>query len=83
MELKDTVEDMLSADYKKRFKAEYQQLVIRRNKLATMLKKHNNGELNFEPSCDYDLLFLQLTTMHKLGMIYEERAKTEGVDLDD
>lgn len=29
MELKDTVEMMLSADYKERFKAEYYQLKIR------------------------------------------------------
>lgn len=33
MELKDTVEMMNSADYKERFKAEYQQVVIRYKKL--------------------------------------------------
>lgn len=29
MELRNTIEDMLSSDYKKRFKAEYNQLKIR------------------------------------------------------
>lgn len=37
MELKDTVEMMNSADYKERFKAEYQQVVIRYKKLRICL----------------------------------------------
>ncbi len=39
MKLADTVEGMNSADYKKRFIAEYQQLVIRYRGLANMLNK--------------------------------------------
>ena len=38
-ELKDTVEMMNSTDYKERFKAEYQQVVIRYKKLKAMLEK--------------------------------------------
>ena len=38
MELRDTVEMMNSADYKKRFRAEYQQNVIRYQKLVAMLE---------------------------------------------
>ena len=49
MELKDTVEMMNSADYKERFKAEYQQVVIRYQKLAAMLEKWDNGEDTFQP----------------------------------
>lgn len=37
MELKDTAALMCSDDYKDRFKAEYLQLKIRRDKLAAML----------------------------------------------
>ena len=36
MELKDTVELMNSSDYKDRFKAEYQQVKIRHEKLRKM-----------------------------------------------
>lgn len=39
MELKETVEMMNGVDYKKRFKAEYLQVVIRYKKLASMLQK--------------------------------------------
>lgn len=39
MELKDTVEMMNSSDYKERFRAEYQQVVIRYQKLKAMLEK--------------------------------------------
>lgn len=37
MELKDTVEMMNSSDYKERFKAEYQQVAIRYQKLKDMM----------------------------------------------
>lgn len=39
MTLKDTVEMMNSSDYKERFRAEYQQVVIRYKKLRDMLAK--------------------------------------------
>ena len=45
MELKDTVEMMNSTDYKERFKAEYQQVVIRYKKLKNMLDKWDNDKL--------------------------------------
>lgn len=40
MNLKETVPMMESADYKERFKAEYNQLIIRRNGLSNMLRKY-------------------------------------------
>jgi lysozyme family protein len=43
MELKETVEMMLSDDYKERFRAEYNQLDIRCNKLRSMLKRWDSG----------------------------------------
>ena len=44
MELKDTVELMISSDYNDRFTAEYVQLDIRINKLKAMLEKYKNNQ---------------------------------------
>ena len=41
-ELKETVELMISTDYKERFKAEYEQAKIRFEKLKAMLDKWDN-----------------------------------------
>lgn len=82
MELKDTIDGMLSEDYKERFKAEYKQLVIRLEKLHNMITKYNNGTLSFEPTCPIRLLELQAEHMRKYRDSLEERATIEGVNLD-
>ena len=82
MELRDTVEMMNSKDYKERFKAEYQQNVIRYQKLATMLEKWDNGELNFEPTCPRSTYNMQIKVMTDYIAVLEARAVMEGVDLD-
>ena len=51
MELKNTVSMMESTDYKERFKAEYEQLRIRFEKLNAMLDKWDAGTLPFTPTC--------------------------------
>lgn len=81
MELKDTVEMMNSADYKERFKAEYQQVVIRYQKLADMLQKWDNGELNFTPTCPRSTYNMQVRAMTDYIAVLEARAVMEGVDL--
>lgn len=81
MELKETVEMMGSSDYKDRFRAEYNQLIIRRNGLSNMLKKYKTGTLPFTPSCSYDLLHGQLKAMELYATYLEERAEIEGIDL--
>ena len=63
MELKDTIELMISADYNNRFKAERYQLDIRINKLQAMLEKYKNNQLDFTPKCSYELLNNQLEAM--------------------
>ena len=55
MELKDTVDLMLSEDYKDRVKAEYYQLKIRIEKLEAMLKKYDEGTLEFTLNCPVEL----------------------------
>lgn len=82
MKLSETVEMMNSADYKERFKAEYQQLKIRMDGLSTMLRKYKASELKFTPSCSYDLLNGQFKAMDMYASYLEERAEIEGISLD-
>ncbi len=81
MELKETVEMMNSADYKERFKAEYQQVVIRYQKLEAMLQKWDNGELNFTPTCPRSTYNMQVRAMTDYIAVLEARAVMEGVEL--
>lgn len=79
MELKDTVPMMLSEDYKERFKAEYYQLKIRKEKLSNMLD--NWDHLTFVPTCEKHIYESQLSDMIHLLLILEMRATKEGVVL--
>ena len=81
MELKDTAALMCSDDYKDRFKAEYLQLKIRRDKLAAMLVKWDAGKLGFTPTCSRGLYMFQLYTTDGYLDILRDRAKLEGVEL--
>ena len=81
MELKDTIEMMVSVDYKERFKAEYLQLKIRMTGLSNMLKKYKAGTLTFKPSCSYDLLNGQLKSMEMYAKYLEERAEIENIEV--
>ena len=80
MELKDTVEMMLSDDYKERFKAEYWQLKIRHDKLQKMVNNWDN--LDFTPTCPYSIYMYQLIAMDDYLMQLRYRAKLEEVELD-
>ncbi len=80
MELKDTVEMMLSDDYKERFKAEYWQLKIRHDKLQKMVD--NWEKLDFTPTCTYGTYEYQLWAMEDYMTALEHRAKQEEVELD-
>lgn len=98
MELKDTIAGMSSADYKERFKAEYQQTKIRYTKLKALLDKWDAYEykylgegdiipsieefLGFRPSCSYEILREQQTAMGQYLHCLEVRAVIEGVELD-
>lgn len=81
MELKDSVELMLSANYKDRFKAEYYQTRIRFEKLTAMLDKYQLGTLSFEPSCPIDLLEEQRKYMLQYLICLVIRAEIEGIKL--
>lgn len=81
MNLKQTVEDMCSADYKQRFKAEYDQLDIRMTGLVNMLNKWDKGKLDFTPTCPRGIYDLQLKAMQDYLRILLIRAQIEKVDL--
>ena len=82
LELKDTIEDMLSDDYKERFIAEYNQVKIRVAKLESMITKYYKKELDFQPTTPIDVLVRQKIFMFRYMKILELRATYEGIDLD-
>ena len=82
MELKDTIELMMSEDFKERFIAEYAQLTIRYKGLSWMIIAYENGTLNFTPKCSLEILKQQLKEMKAYMTTLEERAKIEGIDLE-
>ena len=81
MELKDTVEMMLSDDYKERFKAEYWQTKIRHDKLQKMVD--NWDKLDFTPTCTYNTYVCQLLAMETYMTLLRNRAEQEDVELGD
>ena len=81
VELTDTVELMISADYKDRFKAEYYQIEIRYNKLKAMCEKWDQGELDFTPTCPRALYSIQIQAMGTYLATLANRAELEGIEL--
>lgn len=79
--LKDTIELMTSPDYRDRFIAEYQQLVIRYRGLRNMLDKWDRGELNFKPTCPRSTYNMQIKAMTDYIAVLEARAVMEGITL--
>lgn len=79
--LKDTVELMTSTDYRDRFIAEYQQLVIRYRGLRNMLDKWDRGELEFKPTCPRSTYNMQIKAMTDYIAVLEARAVMEGITL--
>lgn len=81
MELKDTILQMQSADYKERFKAEYYQTKIRYDKLHKMIVRYEANKLEFTPSCDLELLKKQAAAMGSYLYCLEVRAAVEDIEL--
>lgn len=81
MKLENTVELMTSNDYKDRFLAEYYQVKIRYEKLLNIIKRYENKTLEFELSCDINLLRKQAFVMECYMEILKERANVECVEL--
>lgn len=77
VELENTVELMCSKNYKDRFKAEYQQLAIRHDKLMHMVLNWDN--LDFTPTVPKSIYERQLKVMREYFDILNERARIEGI----
>ena len=80
-ELKETIELMTSTDYKERFKAEYEQVKIRFEKLKAMLDKWDNGTLEFTPTCNRGIYNFQIKAMSEYITCLETRAVIENIEL--
>lgn len=79
--LKDTVKLMTSFDYRERFVAEYEQLVIRYKGLRNTLDKWDRSELDFTLICPRSTYNLQLKAMEDYIAVLEARAVMEGIVL--
>ena len=79
--LSDTIENMVSEDYKKRFLAEYWQAVIRYEKLLKMLKDWDDDALTFEPTCPRSTYNMQIKAMSDYIAVLEARAVMENIEL--
>lgn len=81
IELKDTVELMLSEKYEERFIAEYIQTKIRYDKLHKMIVKLEAGTLDFEPKTPLLVLQSQASFMGQYLKQLEIRAELEDIVL--
>lgn len=84
--LADTVDDMMSENYKDRFVAEYWQTKIRYEKLKalnTKIEAHKRSPYTIEPKhdCPYDVLREQQAAMGQYLHILELRAVLENIEL--
>ena len=86
LELRDTIEGMVSSDYKERFKAEYQQVKIRYQKLKNFCDQielaeiHGVGEAP-KHDCPLSLLRQQQNEMAMYMSCLEMRAILEKIEL--
>jgi hypothetical protein len=81
MPLKNTVDLMLSDNYKDRFRAEYYQTKERYQRLHLMIIKYEAGTLDFQPDCPLELLKRQAKAMGEYLYVLEMRAQLEEIDL--
>ena len=81
MILAETVNAMVSTDYKERFKAEYHQLAYRLRNLKKLLKGWDDENLAFTPTCPRSVYDLQIKAMSEYKAILEARAVMEGINL--
>lgn len=76
--LKDTIEDMISDDYVRRYKAEYNQVNVRIKRLADYIKHYTSNDSIVEQH----LKAQQLEAMLNYRNILELRAAINGITLD-
>lgn len=77
--LEETIDLMTSPDYKDRFKAEYEQLCFRLNKLNAFLDKWDKGELKITPNSPREWFERQHQAMVEYRNILAARAIKEEI----
>lgn len=78
MDMKETVDLMLSEDRKERLRAEYWQTKNRMNKLDAYIAKANAGE-EIEAEDSIEVLIAQGAAMHEYFYFLEMRMKMSGL----
>ena len=76
-----TVDDMLSNDWKRRFKAEYDQLSLRLARLYNTIEFADKNQMEGTLCAQIEVLKIQACVMSTYKRILEERAKLVGLDL--
>lgn len=79
--LEQSAKLMLSEDYKERFIAEYMQIKNRYEGLSNMIRKWENNQLSFNPTCPKETYNFQLRAMKDYMDILVVRAKIENINL--
>lgn len=74
-------EEKQMEDYKQRMVDEYKELKERADKLGIMLDRWLFNDLDFEPSCPFELLDSQFHVMKVYLSILKQRAEIEGIEL--
>lgn len=77
--LEETIDLMTSPDYKDSFKAEYEQLCFRLNKLDDFLDKWDAGELKTTPKSPREWFERQRQAMADYGQVLAARAIKEEI----
>lgn len=77
--LEETIELMTSPDYKDRFKAEFEQLSFRINKLDAFLDKWDAGELKTTPKSPREWFERQRQAMADYGQVLAARVIKEEI----
>ena len=80
-DLAKTAIGMVSIDYKKRFEAEYEQLLERLCSLNRMVEKWDKGELEFTPTCPREIYDRQISVIKDYLVILIKRARIEKIEL--
>ena len=83
VELKESINNVTTSNYKERLKNEYWQTKTRYNKLHKMLIKLEAGTLDFEPVSPKALLEEQARYMGNYLKCLEIRAEIENINLDE
>lgn len=79
IELKDTVDHMISDDWKKRFIAEYAQLITRIDSIVDLMWEDEEKIKEIGP---LDLIDMQVEHMNNYKRILDIRAEIYGIDMD-